>query len=241
MTPLDVVYIVKPGDNNPELRYSLRSLANMPHGAVYMVGHKPKWVQGVEHIPGNALTVKEHNVHDNLRRACAALNADRFIVMNDDFYVMQPVRALTAAHRGSLAQHVAKLDLKTSWGRSLAVTFAVLIKEGFVDPLSYELHRPVLMERDKLAEVLEIGLEQETWPQWRTMYGNWWKVRANVAPDVKLRTSAQGIPTGPFVSTDDHTFRLLRPYLDAVFPSAGRYERHGTPLAETRRLRAVAA
>ena len=34
----DIVYFVKDTDTNEELRYSLRSLANFPHGKVWFYG-----------------------------------------------------------------------------------------------------------------------------------------------------------------------------------------------------------
>ena len=37
----DVVYILKNGCDGYELRYSLRSLANMDHGKVWFVGGQP--------------------------------------------------------------------------------------------------------------------------------------------------------------------------------------------------------
>ena len=52
---MDAVYYVRPGDRNDELRYSLRSLANLPHDRVWIVGHTPPWVTGIESIQGNTV------------------------------------------------------------------------------------------------------------------------------------------------------------------------------------------
>ena len=40
----DIVYFVKPSEDNDELKYSLRSLKNLNHGQVYLVGYRPSWV-----------------------------------------------------------------------------------------------------------------------------------------------------------------------------------------------------
>ena len=40
----DVVYCVKDDPDNEELRYSLRSLKNLPHQKVWIYGGGPKWL-----------------------------------------------------------------------------------------------------------------------------------------------------------------------------------------------------
>ena len=69
MTP-DIVYVVRPGERNEELRYSLRSLSNLPHGRVWIAGYMPKWVTGVEHIPSPAKPGSHVHAKANLRAAC---------------------------------------------------------------------------------------------------------------------------------------------------------------------------
>jgi hypothetical protein len=103
-----VAYYVRRGDANPELRYSLRSLSNLPHGRVLIVGHKPAWVTGVEHISGNRRHSIEANAVDNLRLACSGLDADRFVVMNDDFYIMSPLDSVPALHEGHLDERISR-------------------------------------------------------------------------------------------------------------------------------------
>ena len=50
-TAMDLVYVVRDGAN-PELRYSLRSVAvNLPHDRVWIVGHVPAWITGCETVP----------------------------------------------------------------------------------------------------------------------------------------------------------------------------------------------
>lgn len=209
MSALDVVYIVKRGDVNDELRYSLRSLANLPHGQVWIVGHKPKWVVDVRFVQGNRFVDKWLNVFDNLRIACDAVEAERFIVMNDDFFVTRPVEKAPSWHRCSLDAHIQRVKPGT-WKASLVAARSFLTKAGFTDPLSYEVHVPVEMEREKLGEVLQLAGPRSRWlppPQWRTVYGNYWRVRSRQMPDTKVRTPLQRWEPGrTFVSTDDATF-----------------------------------
>ncbi|MFF3129757.1 hypothetical protein ACFVRD_48125 [Streptomyces sp. NPDC057908] len=40
----DIVYVVRPWNQNEQLRYSLRTLANLPHRRVWIAGYCPTWV-----------------------------------------------------------------------------------------------------------------------------------------------------------------------------------------------------
>jgi hypothetical protein len=224
---MDLVYLVRNGERNDELRHSLRSLVNLPHGRVWVVGHRPKWLTGVEHIRGNRYPSKELNVYDNLQLACQQVDADRFVVMNDDFFVMRPAQ-LRWWHRGTLTDHIAELNPGLSkWRTSLCNTLEWLTAQGFTDPLSYELHVPVVMERDKLADILARAVGKGVPAQWRTLYGNWWQVRSTRRADVRVRRVAAGVKAGTFLSTDDSTFRTHPAGLlvQTMFPEPCRYER----------------
>ena len=107
MRKYDVVYFVRKGDQNEELRYSLRSLVNLPHRKVWIVGHTPAWVTGVESIPGNVFREKWWNVVDNLRLAALHVKAEQFVVMNDDIFLMRPP-SLAPCYRGPLVEQIAR-------------------------------------------------------------------------------------------------------------------------------------
>jgi hypothetical protein len=219
-----LVYLVRRGEVNNELRHSLRSLVNLPHDRVVFVGHQPKWVDGVEHIPGNRSKSKWFNVFDNLRLACEHLDVDEFVVMNDDFYVMEPA-TVPAWHRCLLAEHIDMLS-PGAWRGSLESSRHWLLSQGFDQPLSYELHVPVAMDRRKLADVLERTAHLPVLPQWRTIYGNFWQVPTVQQEDCKVQGSRTMVRTGPFLSSDDLSFR--RPFGRTVreaFPDPSPYEK----------------
>lgn len=227
----DVVYIVRPGDANEELRYSLRSLANLPHRKVWIVGHTPNWVTGVESIPGNVFDAKRRgqwNVVDNLRLAALHVDADRFVVMNDDIFLMTHPD-LSPLYRTSLSRHI---GASIGWWRdTLEVTYAYLVSLGIDEPLSYELHRPVLMERDKLLEITRLALGWQTKypPQWRTLYGNLYKVGGASAVDGKvnrLGTKRPDLTALDVLSTQESTFRSHEAgkHIRATFTDPSPYE-----------------
>src|SRR5690606_29628433 len=67
--PPDVVYIVGPG-RREWLRWSLRSLRNLRHRHVWVVGMRPSWVRNVGYIAVDQAGTKYHNSTANVLAAC---------------------------------------------------------------------------------------------------------------------------------------------------------------------------
>lgn len=229
MTKFDVVYFVRPGDTNEELRYSLRSLVHLPHRKVWIVGHTPAWVQGVESIRGNVFRDKWFNVVDNLRLAALHVTAHRFVVMNDDIFLMR-TPDLGPLFRGPLVDQIAKAA--GPWRASLEQTYAHLASIGIDEPISYELHRPVVMERAKLLSVTRLALGwKANPPQWRTLYGNLYEVGGVQVLDGKLNRRGYLDRTEAWrdmdvLSTEDHVFRSHEAgrHIRSVFSEPSPYE-----------------
>jgi hypothetical protein len=220
---LDVVYYVRPGDRNEELRYSLRSLRNIEHDRVHLVGYKPKWVQGVNHIPAMPrMEGPQMTAADHLLRACEVVEGDRFAVFNDDFYVMTPVLALPSYHDGLLADKAAQT--RGSYGNALREALARL--RAFLDPIAWTLHIPMVVDRELLAEVARSILAgaSRVAPEWRSMYGNIAGLVGEQAPDVKVRRRTDPLPEGPFMSSHDTAIFWLAPVLRKRFPDPSPYE-----------------
>lgn len=225
----DLVYLVRPGDDNEELRYSLRTLANLPHDRVWFVGHLPSWVTGVGHIPGNRANAKALNVLDNVRLACEhPFVADDVIVMNDDFFVLDPCELAPWA-RKPLAAHIDSLSHRgDAWVTSLRNTRDWLQLHGFHDPLSFELHTPFPIHKRSMAEALQAVADfgAPFPPQWRTVYGNLHVADAEVHPDVKLKSStyvAHALAQ-PLLSTDDRGWPRVAEHIRERFPDPSPYE-----------------
>lgn len=208
---LDVVYLVRPGEANDELHYSLRSLENLiGHGRVWFVGLLPRWARNVGHISGNRGSTKALNVFDNVRLACAddRLTPD-VVVMNDDFYVMRAMAAVPSWYRGSLDAHIARIKRRSDWLLSLHHTRTWLREHGCPAPLSYELHKPIVVNRARMLAVLDacVGFHPTVPPQWRTVYGNFWAVEAEPAPDPRIGTKRPCPTDALFLSSCDGDWR----------------------------------
>lgn len=86
------------GSQWEELRYSLRSLEQhlKEDFKVYLVGDKPSWIQGVEHIGYKRVDIGIGSaIHNALRMQQLFLSkeicSDEFIRMNDDMYLLEDI------------------------------------------------------------------------------------------------------------------------------------------------------
>lgn len=220
---MNVVYYVRNGERNEELRYSLRSLANLEHERVFIVGHTPRWVTGVESIPGNLVHAgPQQTAVDNLKRACHAVDAESFVVFNDDFYVMQPMEEVPNWNAGPLVDKAASTG--GGYGNALKLALRQLRAKGIAEPLAWTLHIPVVVLRGALRVVLEnLVPDRRILPEWRTMYGNLVGAQGEQHPDCKVWGRGE-IPDGPFLSSVDSGFRRVLPLLRERFPRPCAYE-----------------
>jgi hypothetical protein len=224
---MDVVYICRYGDNE-ELKYSLRSLANLQYNNVWVVGGKPSW------YAGNFIKV-EQNIN-KYRHAIANLSAivnsnkisEDFILMNDDFYILKPIKKLEVYNEGLLENKINRYKEfapKAQYTKRLISTYDYLVSAGFKKPLSYELHIPMQMSKTKLTEVLKTGR------LWRSVYGNKYNLGGKKTTDVKVYSkednSVNYLNTKlKFLSTEDNSFKEVKEnLLVKLFPEKSQYEK----------------
>lgn len=211
MTALDIVYMVKPGETNEELRHSLRSLANLPHGRVWLVGYKPRWVRNVGYLPMMQRGPKHHNTWRNwVTIAQSPELPDRFVLFNDDFFVTRPVETIPTLHRGTLDSMIEWLGKARvpAYRQRMEATRRVLRRAGRPEPYyAYEMHAPMVMDRAVHADSVDWLLRNAVAPPEsmakRSFYANWQPLGGEQATDIKVRHGAQGLPEShlPFLST----------------------------------------
>lgn len=225
--PWPVVYPVRAGENE-SLRYALRTLANLNHGEVFIVGDAPSWVTNVNVIAGNRFETKQRNVFDNVRLACEHPDVpERFLMMNDDFFLLRPYSPMVE-FRSRLTDHIHSLRTGQRcswWEQSLRNTLACLPPEPA--PLSYELHKPFIVERDKMREALDevADFSPDNPPQWRTVYGNRWRIGGKQSTDCKVYARpGPGWHGWTLLSCNEQSFAVVRMLLAQRFPNPSPYE-----------------
>ena len=197
---VDLVYVVARNGSNDELRYSLRSVAaNLPHRHVVVAGYQPRWLTGVAHVPVAQDSDKWTNQARNVRAALAEVD-DRFVLFNDDFFVVEPAGEVPVMHGGPLKRLVDGLRNRDHpYARRVFDTF-----EYLGGGLAYDaIHTPLPMRRRDAREMFaEIGGRY----LFRSVYGNWFHGGGVEVADVKVRgrtVRAEGV----FCSTSNRSWK----------------------------------
>jgi hypothetical protein len=128
---------------------------------------------------------------------------DEFYYCNDDFFVMKPVEKIPCFHKGLLIDHYNR----TGWlpyKKAIKNTLDYL-PEG---ALSYEVHIPVLFNKQKLLkliEEIEPLIAKNRCPLIKSAYCNTYNVGGEQIDDVK---NVKDFTTRDYLSTDDRSFNM---------------------------------
>jgi hypothetical protein len=227
---MDFVYLCRSGENE-ELRYSIRSvLWSFPDARIWLVGDKPKWYVG-DSIRVVQNSGKYTNALNNLNAICASPDiSEDFILMNDDFFIMKKMDSIGIFHGGFLSDKIEnyeRITRSSSYINKLIATNNRVKQCKIPNPIDYELHVPMPMEKGKLLKILESHGKF----LWRSMYGNIYNLGGDQIEDVKvynhrLLEARQGKnPTELFLSTEDNSFEVtLRNRIAPLFKTPSRYE-----------------
>jgi hypothetical protein len=229
---MDVVYPVREGEHNDELMYSLRSLKNIPHGKVFLVGYAPSWVRNIVHIKRDQKGfTKYQNSTANLLAACNDPRvSDDFILMNDDFFFLKPMTEVPVRHRGPvkdvIEEYKQRYKADKKYLQGMIETYE-LCKAWFSnEPLSYELHIPMVINKEKFLDTWGAGKHIHPLHK-RTLYGNMWQIGGEQMEDTKETFKRRDANTTEFLSTDERSFSFLGQHrrLMRKFPQKCEYEK----------------
>jgi hypothetical protein len=224
---IDYVYVCRDGDNE-ELRYSIRSvIENGPAGNIWVIGGKPDW------YTGNFIFVENNrNKYTHVRNSLnAVINSelikDDFILMNDDFFIIKPLEAIPVLNGGTLREKISRHNRGSgSYGAMLHQVFSHLRKIlPTIDPMDYELHVPMEMNKQKLAKVVKKPY------LWRSLYGNMFQIGGEQMRDVKvyhkdsIEDALAVIERSPYISTNEASFdKIIGDKIKEMFPNPSKYE-----------------
>lgn len=209
----DIVYILKNGINSEELRYSLRSVeANFPYNKIWFYGGVPTNVKpdrqvevvqkGEKSWDKTFYTIKQVLQNDEI--------TEDFWLFNDDFFVMKKIEGDIPPYvNGSIARRVdylkTKYNKESHYAKRLKDT-AHFLKVNNYDRLSYALHIPMLINREKANKM--VGIFGDKCTMFRSVYGNVNKIGGVIRKDVKItRLDVEPDPDSDFLSTHENSFR----------------------------------
>lgn len=224
----DIVYPLKKINASSywELRYSFRSLENLPHNNVWLLGAKPHWSQNICYLDIDEKKRGQLSVIDKLHKICLqdSLSED-FILMNDDFFVLQKIQKITNYHFGTLNEYIninKKLNYAKGYVLSAVRTLAMLNNKPSIK--NFSLHVPFMFNKRKLKELLDktdLSLPFHL----RTLYANHYNISSIERQDskvfnFKIDWNKDFLSTSKIVENN----ALFRSQLQNKFPNKSIYE-----------------
>ena len=221
----DIVYLLRSDIvNTDELRYSMRTLDNLPHGKVWTAGGVPKGLK-----PDRALEIRQLGTTKwqrstyALKQACKVKElSQEFYLFNDDFFILQPTDRIPAIYNGTLEDRIKSLGVSL-YSTQLKQTAQELKHRGLTT-YSYAVHIPMLIDKDKALEVLNVF---DGYYMFRSLYGNYWQIGGEDMADVKIHKQHE-LPgeDARYVSTADMSFKYgeVGRYIRQTFSRPSRYE-----------------
>ena len=161
MEKIDVVYKLGIGSKfeDLELRYSLRSLQNLPYiGNVFIIGNKPLWVKNIIHIPHIDCYTnnKDGNLLSKLLLACYDERlSKRFIHFSDDQVILKktPIEIFERPTIENRHINFTGLQRLNRWQSRLKRTINVLKERGYKWNC-YEGHIPYMLSKDLFSKTI---------------------------------------------------------------------------------------
>lgn len=231
---MDVLYILGRGSkhNDMELRLSLRCLEKNAIGVdrVFIVGNCPELVQNVVHIPAEDTYTAENNAFQKVLKACHNGISDNFLLMNDDFFLLEKrnIEYYPYFIRGYLGVEKPENSYKRSINRTI-----MNLKQYCKFPFNYEVHCPIKLNKNKvlLLEGIAEHFKKEEGILLRSFYHNVFNNDPNdfeegtLVEDTKIYTDTWKDPnqTGCISTSDDCDNIIKR--IEKMYPNKSRWEK----------------
>jgi hypothetical protein len=230
---VDIVYPLGGGSiwSDNELKYSLRSLEKYGKnvGQIFIVGtHFPQFLNGVKYIRQRLDVLNYHaQISHAYYTACINGVSDRFVIMNDDFFLNKEVdfdHFKNYVRDYDLRQHLARFGSGYFYGKQIANTVKNLTRY-----LHFDSHYPMMFEREKYIELYENNrtlIERPTTVLIRSFYGNKYNLNGKVMPDLKVsnKYDVEKINDRPFWSVGNSGLHFVKDILKKQFPEKSKYE-----------------
>lgn len=198
----DVCYVVKDTSQNEELRYSLRSLQNLPNVRnVWIYGGKPDFL--VEKYHKKSFAQDGSKWENSSKIFWEIINdediSEDFYLMMDDVFIMQPVSDFVNYSKTSLftSRHSIYYDEMRNVYQWLQAQHK--------PTRNFEAHRPFLYNRDKVKQLFPLYPNQTCF---RSVYGNWYRIPTETHADCKVFSTHRYTPPSDdyCLSTTDKSF-----------------------------------
>lgn len=244
----DLVYIVRNGENNEELKTSLRSIEKYApkYRNIFIVGYKPSWLNDkIKYIKTNQTPFVSGWTNAKLNLMVACKNdeiSDDFILMNDDFIATRKIKSWDkslAKIKNTIKEQIIeynKIQLNSRYTRSFPQTLSLIESiKGFAEVYNYELHIPMVINKQKFLDLLNNKLIANAMnlpvTLYRSIYGNMYDIRFDeIIDDVKFYDNDPAEITTEWISTfdgwigDPVKYPVLNKFVDEHFAEKSSFE-----------------
>ena len=197
---------------------------------VIIVGYKPEWVnsENVIYIPTHQRRIKSswENARNNFITACKSpLISDNFILMNDDFIATRPIKDWEESLlkvKNSIKQQIKEweeLNIKSGYTSAFISLLEFLDNTyNIKDPMNYELHIPMIINKEKALELflkpeVQEFIDNNDVSLYRSLYGNYYNIKYNeIINDVKFYNVEPSEITTEWISIFDGWIHNYRKY-----------------------------
>jgi hypothetical protein len=232
---MTIAYILGDGSkhNNMELRLSLRSIEkHLRPERVIVCGHDPGFLSDkVEYIlnfPAKKENDAAWGIKENLLALCNHPDTpDTFTLLNDDYFILQPIKDFPYYHKGELRDAMERIGSGIFYGHLLAT--AVVLEKKKLPTKHFDGHWPIVYDKQKLKKIIE----EQDWtvplgPTIRSIYCNTLGIEGEYMEDCKAN-KPQNWPVfcegKPMISVGDESFDSnCRKYLLSLLSSKSCYE-----------------
>lgn len=207
-------------DNYLDLRYALRGFElYLKPSKIYLIGAKPAWVTGVEHIPATDRP-KSHQRERNIFEKLLLYPGEEFVYGNDDHFLMQPWEE-EYVFDGMLAAKYAQFPRGSRYKITLANTLTLAPTEKF-----YDLHCPMTMHREYLHKLIKCLWHLPFGFALKTLYAMTARISGTQYPDWKLRApfKMSNVTGRKWFSTADGVVGESIKVMEKLYPKPSKYE-----------------
>jgi hypothetical protein len=244
MTPkTDIVYVLGKGSNwaNREIWYSLASVDKNLKGVgqIFVVGENPgflsdkvKYIKVVEQYDPQLNPAA--NIITKLLAAADNGLAENFLLMNDDFVILQQMNAADVPvwHKGKFSDYPDSYFNNGNYRLRMQKTFKILQERKLPD-YNFGVHIPMPINTAKMKHLLApLDWKSGVGISFRTLYGNLYyteseiiqKKDPNVNDHHSLNQLKERFADKPFMSYNDKGLnRPLKAFLKDMLPEEHKY------------------
>jgi len=233
---LDFVYLLGKGSRwqDNELRYSMRSLEqNVPHRRIIVAGERPDWLsEKVLHLPCvDEYPNKLQNATQKIRIVCQTFGiSEDFVLMNDDFFIMKPIDAIGSFTDRELKDLIREHETQGGYYFAALRTTDYLLQEAGIDTRkNFELHVPMVVNREKFLDITNTIEWRRTPYLFRSVYGNVLGLSSKQKKDVKIYRGKSSVSwdnmTMLSIDTTTALSETFQRWIDSKFPQRSKYEK----------------